>query len=72
MSAKALRGLAAVALGVVLLSSGLGSTALWSAEAMVPSAQVTTGQLSLVQADRCPSSLTRDGAAPEDVTGHPR
>lgn len=67
MSAKALRGLGAVALGVVLLSSGLGSTALWSAQAMVPSAHVTTGQLSLVQHD-ISISLTRDAAAPVDVT----
>ena len=51
MRVNALRGLAAVALAVMLLSSGLSSSALWSAQALVPSAQVTSGQLSLVQQD---------------------
>ncbi|KAE8764182.1 hypothetical protein [Georgenia thermotolerans] len=67
MRANALRGLAAVALAVVLLSSGLSSTALWSAQALAPSAQVTTGRLGLVQHDMT-ITLTRGGAVPIDVT----
>jgi alternate signal-mediated exported protein len=62
MTAKALRGLVAVAAVVLLLSGGLGSTALWSAEAALPSAQITSGQLRLEQ-EPMSITLTRDGAS---------
>lgn len=62
MRANALRGLAAVAFVVVLLSSSLRSTAVWSAEAHVPSATVSTGRLGLVQHPMT-ITLTRGGTS---------
>ncbi|MFD1507174.1 alternate-type signal peptide domain-containing protein [Georgenia yuyongxinii] len=60
MTAKAVRGLVAIAAVVFLLSSGLGSTALWSAQALMPTGQVTSGQLRLEQ-EPMTITLTRDG-----------
>ncbi|GAA1634943.1 hypothetical protein [Georgenia ruanii] len=60
MRAYAIRGLVAVAFVVVLLSSSLGSTALWSAQASMSSGQVTSGQLDLTQ-DPMTITLSREG-----------
>lgn len=68
MSARALRGLVAIAAVVLLLSSGLGSTALWSAQALVPTAGVTTGQLRL-EKEPTTITLTREGTTTDVSAG---
>ncbi|TRW43922.1 hypothetical protein [Georgenia yuyongxinii] len=68
MSARALRGLVALATVVLLLSSGLGSTARWSAQALVPTAGATAGQLRLEQ-EPMTITLTREGSTADVTAG---